>query len=147
MRIRDFARVERGPEPVFNIVTAEGVDAVLLNIRSQPDGSTLDIARDLKNVLSEAKADLPPEMKIAYYYDQSLFVHESVGSVRDAIVFGLILSILIIFLFLKDWGITLTAIVVIPVTVLITAVAMKFAGLSFQPYDSRGYRRGNRAGN
>ena len=40
----DFARVERGPEPVFNVVTAEGQEAVLLNIRSQPDGSTLDIA-------------------------------------------------------------------------------------------------------
>ncbi len=42
VRVRDFARVERGPEPVFNIVTADGESAVLLNVRSQPDGSTLD---------------------------------------------------------------------------------------------------------
>ncbi len=131
VRIRDFARVERGPEPVFNIVTAEGVNAVLLNIRSQPEGSTLDIARDLRQVLREAKKDLPQDLKIAYYYDQSLFVHESVGSVRDAILFGLILSVLIIYLFLRNWGVTLTAIVVIPITVLITFVAMRLAGLSF----------------
>jgi CzcA family heavy metal efflux pump len=129
--IRDFARVERGPEPVFNVVTAEGVPAVLLNVRSQPDGSTLDIASGLEQVLGELKADLPPDMKIAYYYDQSTFVRESVGSVRDAIFFGVILSVLIIYLFLKNWGVTLTAITVIPVTVLITLVAMQLAGLSF----------------
>jgi multidrug efflux pump subunit AcrB len=64
IRIRDFARVERGPEPVFNVVTAEGVNAVLLNIRSQPDGSTLDIANGLKQVMREVKKDLPPDLKV-----------------------------------------------------------------------------------
>lgn len=131
IRIRDFARVERGQEPVFNVVTAEGVNAVLLNIRSQPDGSTLDIASGVKQILLDVKKDLPPDLKTAYYYDQSLFVRESVGSVRDAILFGLILSVVIIYLFLKNWGITLTAIVVIPVTVLVTLVAMNLAGMSY----------------
>jgi CzcA family heavy metal efflux pump len=131
VRIRDFARVERGPEPVFNVVTAEGVPAVLLNVRSQPDGSTLDIASGVRQVLRDLERDLPSDLKTAYYYDQSLFVRDSVGSVRDAIVFGLVLSVLILYLFLKDWGVTATAIVVIPVTVLITLVAMKLAGLSF----------------
>jgi CzcA family heavy metal efflux pump len=131
IRIRDFARVERGPEPVFNVVTAEGVPAVLLNVRSQPDGSTLDIARGLEQVLRDVKKDLPSDMRTAYYYDQSSFVRAAVSSVWDAILFGLILSVVIIYLFLKNWGTTLTAIVVIPVTVLITLVAMKLAGLSF----------------
>jgi hypothetical protein len=45
IRIKDFARVERGPEPVFNLVIADSKEAILLNIRSQPDGSTLEIAR------------------------------------------------------------------------------------------------------
>ncbi|HEY5480044.1 MAG TPA: efflux RND transporter permease subunit, partial [Verrucomicrobiae bacterium] len=131
VRIKDFARVERGPEPVFNVVTAEGQNAVLLNIRSQADGSTLDIAKALQQVLHDLKRDLPPDMKTAYYYDQSLFVRASVRSVWDAIVFGLILSVLIIYLFLKNWGITFTAILVIPVTVLITLVAMWMVGMSF----------------
>ena len=102
VRIRDFARVERGPEPVFNIVTAECVNAVLLNIRSQPDGSTLDIARDLRIELAALKRELPPDMKLAFFYDQSQIVRESVRSVWEAIIFGLILSVLIIFLFLKN---------------------------------------------
>jgi CzcA family heavy metal efflux pump len=130
VRIRDFARVERGPEPAFNVVTAEGVSAVLLNVRSQPDGSTIDIAKGLKKVMADLKAELPPDVKLVSFYDQSLFVRASAGSVWDAILFGLILSVVIIYLFLKNWGTTLTAIIVIPVTVLVTLMAMKLTGLS-----------------
>jgi CzcA family heavy metal efflux pump len=130
VRISDVARVERGPEPVFNVVTAEGVPAVLLMVRSQPDGSTIDIANGLKKVMTELKGGLPRDVKLTTFYDQSLFVRASAGSVWDAILFGLILSVVILFLFLKNWGTTLTAIIVIPVTVLVTLVAMKLAGLS-----------------
>jgi len=63
-QLKDVARVERGPEPVFNIVTAEGVNAVLLNIRSQPDGSTLNIKRQLDDGLAELKRELPPDVKL-----------------------------------------------------------------------------------
>jgi CzcA family heavy metal efflux pump len=131
LRLKDFARVERDPEPVFNVVTADGVNAVLLNIRSQPDGSTLDIADGLKAEIRALQRQLPPDMKLAFFYDQSLLVRAAVHSVLEAILLGLILSVVIIYLFLKNWGTTLTAIVVIPVTVLITMVAMRFAGMSF----------------
>jgi len=131
VRIRDFARVERGPEPVFNLVTAAGVSAVLLNVRSQPDGSTLNIARDLRRELAALKSELPPDMKLAFFYDQSVIVRESVRSVWEAIFFGLLLSVVIIYFFLKNWGTTLVATLVIPVTVLITLVAMKIGGLTF----------------
>ena len=131
LRLRDFARVERAPEPVFNVVTADGVNAVLLNIRSQPDGSTLDIADGLNTEIRALQRELPPDTKLAFFYDQSLLVRASVQSVWEAILFGLILSVVIIYLFLKNWGTTLTAIVVIPVTVLITLVAMRITGLGF----------------
>jgi CzcA family heavy metal efflux pump len=131
VRVRDIARVERGPEPVFNIVTADGENAVLLNIRSQPDGSTLDIARALKRQLAELKRELPPDMKLAFFYDQSEIVRSSVQSVWEAIIFGLALSVLILFVFLKNWRTTFIATLVIPVTVLATVLAMKIAGLTF----------------
>ena len=131
IRIRDFARVERGPEPVFNVVTADGKEAVLLNIRSQPGGSTLEIARVLKSELKKLKKELPPDLKLAFFYDQSLIVRESVKSVWQAIIFGLFLSVIVLYLFLKDWGMTLVATLVIPATVLITLIAMKVMGLSY----------------
>jgi len=131
VRVKDFARVERGPEPVFNVVTAEGVNAVLLNIRSHPDGSTLDIASALRRELRSLERELPPDMKLAFFYDQSVLVRDSVKSVWEAIIFGLILSVVIIYFFLKNWGTTLTAIIVIPVTVLVTILAMNLLHMSF----------------
>jgi CzcA family heavy metal efflux pump len=129
--VRDFARVVRGPEPVFNYVTAEGQEAVLINIYSQPDGSTLDIARRLTADLKALRSELPPDLKLAFFYDQSLLVRSSVRSVWEAIIFGLVLSVLILFFFLKSWRTTFVAILVIPVTVLVTLLSIKAAGLSF----------------
>ena len=131
VRVKDVAAVERGPEPAFNVVTAEGIDAVLLNVRSQPDGSTLDIAEQLRTEIRTLKAELPPDIKLAFFYDQSELVRDSVQSVWEAIFFGLLLSVVIIYLFLKNWGTTLTAVVVIPVTVLITIVVMYLMGMSY----------------
>jgi len=132
VRIRDFARVERGPEPVFNVVNAQGRRAVLMNIRAQPRGSSiLNIAAELKSQLAELRRTLPQDMELSFYYDQSLLVKDSVGSVWEAIILGLIFAVVILYLFLKNWGSVLTAIVVIPVSVLATAVVMLGAKLTF----------------
>jgi len=132
VRIRDFARVERGPEPVFNVVNAQGRRAVLMNIRAQPTGSSiLQIADDLKAQLADLRKTLPPDMQLSFYYDQSLLVRDSVGSVWEAIIVGLLFAVVILYLFLKNWGSVLTAVVVIPVCVLATVVAMFAAKLTF----------------
>jgi len=131
IRIKDFARVERTQEPAFNIVTANGVNAVLLNVYSQPDGSTLDIARQLKQELESLKKALPPGMQASVFYDQSLLVGDSIRSVWEAILLGLILSVVILYLFLKNWGATLIAAVVIPSTVLITLLMLRIMELGF----------------
>ncbi|HPA19565.1 MAG TPA: efflux RND transporter permease subunit [Verrucomicrobiae bacterium] len=132
VRVRDFARVERGPEPVFNVVNAQGRRAVLMNIRAQPTGSSiLQIARDLKAQLAELRRTLPPDMELSFYYDQSLLVRESVRSVWESIIVGLLFAVVILYLFLKNWGSVLTAVVVIPVCVLATMVAMLAAKLTF----------------
>jgi len=131
VRIKDFARVVPGQEPVFNIVTAEGVNAVLLNVRSQPDGSTLAIADALKEDLKALRRELAPDLRLAFFYDQSLLVRSSVRSVWEAIGFGLVLSMAILFLFLKRPGTTLIAVAVIPAAVLATLIAMKALGMSF----------------
>lgn len=131
IRIKDFARVERTQEPVFNVVTANGVNAVLLNVYSQPDGSTLDIAKQLKQELESLKNALPPDMQATVFYDQSLLVGDSIQSVWEAIILGLILSIAILYVFLRNWGATLIAAIVIPATVLITLLALRVMGLGF----------------
>ncbi len=129
--IKDVARVERGPQPAYTLVTAQGRQAVLFNIESHPDASVLGIASALQKQLAELHHELPPDMHLEFFYDQSQFVRDSVGSVWDAIIFGLILSVCILYFFLKDWGSVWTAIVTIPISVLITFVVMQATGMSF----------------
>jgi CzcA family heavy metal efflux pump len=131
IRIQDVAKVARGPAPAFTSITAQGRQAVLFNIESQPDASILQIAADLQKDLQQLLQELPPGMHLAFFYDQSQFVRDSVGSVWDAILFGLILSVVILYFFLKSWGSVWTAIVTIPISVLITFVVMKVVGMSF----------------
>jgi CzcA family heavy metal efflux pump len=129
--LKEFARVERSAAPVLNVVTANGADAVLLNIFSQPDGSTLDIADHVHQLMDQIRGSLPPGMKLSLFYDQSLLVRDSVHSVWDAIIFGLVLAVAILYLFLWDAGMTFVATAVIPITVLLTILAMKIFGQSF----------------
>ena len=138
VRVKDVATVVPGQEPRFDIVTADGGRAVLLNVRSQPEGSTVAIADDIEKQVELLRQELPPDVRVAVFYDQSLLVRESVGSVWESILFGLFLSVAILFGFLKSgqrWTTTATttlvAVVVIPVTVLAALVAMKLLGMSF----------------
>ena len=131
VRIRDFARVEKSSEPASTVVTANGAQSVLIMVRSQADGSTVDIVDQLHAEIRSLKTRLPVDMKMSFFYDQSILVRDSVHSVWEAIIFGLILSVAILFIFLKDWGSTLVAIVVIPVTVLVTLLAMRLFGMTF----------------
>ncbi len=129
--VRDIAEVRRGQAPQFNIVTAEGTDAVLMNILSQPDGNTVAIADALQAELKRIKKELPADMKLAFFYDQSLFVREGVRSVWECILLGLGLSVLILYGFLRSVASTLVAAAVIPVTVLLTLVGMRIFQMSF----------------
>jgi CzcA family heavy metal efflux pump len=129
VRLSDVATVTRGAKPKFSVVTANGVEAVLLNVYSHPDGSTLGIARQVNAQIAQLQKQFP-DIRLSSFYDQSLLVHNSVRSVWEAIVFGLILSIVILQLFLRDWGATAVAIIVIPVTVLFTLLCLKLLGQS-----------------
>ena len=129
--LRDVARIERGVAPRFNIVTSEGVNAVLLNIRSQPDASTVEVAAGVEKELAALRTVLPDNLTLAPFYDQSILVRESARSVWECIAFGLVLSIGIMLAFLKDVRLAAVAVLVIPLTVLITIAAMKPLHLSF----------------
>jgi len=74
---------------------------------------------------------LPKGIKVEPFYDQSLIVNQSISSVRDAILLGLILASIILVVFLRDWGTSIVAGLVIPVTVSVTFIALKMLGESF----------------
>src|SRR5437773_8801888 len=129
--VSDIAKVQQGTEPIYTIVNADGHNAVLVNINRQPDANTVTVTDEVKAELALIERDLPKDIRIAPFYDQSLLVRASVSSVRDAIMLGLILSFAILYAFLRNVGTTFVAILVIPVTILVTFLAMYLVGLSF----------------
>ncbi len=131
VRVGDVASVAPGVKPVYTIVTANGKPAVLLNINRQPDGNTVQVANEVHDEIERIRKTLPPGVEILPFYDQSIIVGESIKSVRDAILLGLILASIILVVFLRDWGTSLVAGLVIPVTVMVTFIALKVMGQTF----------------
>ncbi len=129
--IADVATIAPGVEPQYTMVTADGHPAVLVNVNRQPDANTVAVVDEVKAALRAIKGQIPGDVRVAAYYDQSLLVRDSISSVRDSIIIGLLLSVGILYAFLRNWGTTFVAIVVIPVTILVTFLAMYLAGLSF----------------
>jgi multidrug efflux pump subunit AcrB len=131
VRIGDVASVAPGVKPVYTIVTANGKPAVLLNINRQPDGNTVQVANEVHDEIERIRKTLPSGVEIQPFYDQSIIVGESINSVRDAILLGVILASIILVVFLRDWGTSLVAGLVIPVTILVTFIALKLMGQTF----------------
>jgi CzcA family heavy metal efflux pump len=129
--VGDVATVTGGVEPQYTMVTADGKPAALVNVNRQPDANTVAVVDEVRNTLATLKGQIPADVHVATYYDQSLLVRESISSVRDAIIIGLLLSVVILYAFLRNWGTTFVAILVIPVTILVTFLAMWLARLSF----------------
>jgi multidrug efflux pump subunit AcrB len=131
VRIGDVATVGPSVAPVYTIVTANGKSAVLLSINRQPESNTLAVADEVHAQIQELAATLPPGVHLEPFYDQSTIVHDSIASVRDAVLLGLILSSAILVLFLRDWGTSLVAGLVIPATLLLTFIVLKISDQSF----------------
>ena len=131
VRIGDIAAVTPGVKPVYTIVNADGKPAILLNINRQPDSNTVQVADEVHAEIDRIRKSMPPGIEIRPFYDQSIIVGESIKSVRDAILLGLILASIILVVFLRDWGTSVVAGLVIPVTVLVTFIALKVLGESF----------------
>jgi CzcA family heavy metal efflux pump len=131
LRLGDIAKIEPSVAPVYTVVTANGKPAVLINVDRQPDSNTLQVANEVHALIKELTPTLPPGVHLEVFYDQSTIVHDSIASVRDAGLLGLVLSSIILVLFLRDWGTSLVAGLVIPATLIITFIVLKFTDQSF----------------
>src|SRR4029077_10023164 len=109
IRLGDIAKITPSVAPVYTAVTANGKPAVLLNVDRQPDSNTLQVANEVHALIKEIIPTLPPGVHLEAFYDQSTIVHDSIASVRDAGLLGLVLSSIILVLFLRDWGTSLVA--------------------------------------
>ncbi|MGB7719961.1 MAG: efflux RND transporter permease subunit, partial [Bryobacteraceae bacterium] len=131
VRIGDIATVSPSVMPVYTVVTANAKPSVLLYVFRQPDGNTVQVANAIHAEIDQIRKSLPKGIELRPFYDQSELVNDSIGSVRDAILIGLVLASLIMVLFLRDWGTSLVAGLVIPATIALTFIALRIMGESF----------------
>jgi CzcA family heavy metal efflux pump len=131
VRIADIAAVGPSVMPVYTVVTANARPAVLLSINRQPASNTVVVARAVHAEIAQIKKELPKGVDLRPFYDQSEIVNDSISSVRDAILLGLVLASLIMVLFLRDWGTSLVAGLVIPATIAVTFIALRAMGQTF----------------
>ncbi len=130
VRIQDIGSVSSSTAPNYTAVSANGKPAVLLSINRQPNSNTVQVANEVTREMEAIRPSLPYGVQMLPFYDQSNIVQQSIASVRDAIIIGLIFAGIIIWLFLRDWGSMMTALVV-PVTIVVTFIAIKMLHQSF----------------
>jgi len=131
IHIGDVAEVHPSVKPNFTIVTGGGKPAVLLNINRQPSANTLAVGNEVHAELARLEQSLPPGIKITNYYDQSELVSASIHDVRDTILIGIVLASIVLVIFLRDWGTSLIAGLVIPISIAVAFIVLKVLGESF----------------
>ncbi|MDE1893567.1 MAG: efflux RND transporter permease subunit [Xanthomonadaceae bacterium] len=131
VRLGDVARVSLSHVPQWIKVNADGQDAVLLQVYQQPNGNSVQIARDVRQRLADFAPQMPAGVKVANWYDQTQLVTSAAGSVRDAILIGIVLAGLVLFVFLRNTRVILIALIVVPAVLAITVLLLYVLGMSF----------------
>ena len=131
IQLKDVAEIRAARAPIWARVTAGGRDAVLINIRQSRGANSPELTKAVRDKLAALGSELPADIKIDTYYDQSELVLAAASSVRDAILIGAVLAGIILLLFLRDLRLTLIIAVVLPVVLAITTLLLNVLGLSF----------------
>src|SRR5262249_55951525 len=128
IRVGDVAQVYPGAPDRTSLVTGNGRPAAVINVSQQVDASILDVQSGIETALPELASALPPGLRLSKVYDLADFVRTAIANVRDAILIGGLLAVVILLVFLHDWRMTVIASLTLPLTVLATFLFMGFFG-------------------
>jgi CzcA family heavy metal efflux pump len=130
LRVQDIAEVTPGSPDRTGLITGNGRDAASISVSQQVGANILEIETGIEQAVGELAHTLPAGLQITKVYDLAEFVRSAIASVRDAILLGGFLAVVILLLFLRDWRLTLVASVTLPLAVLMTLVVMHLFGES-----------------
>ena len=134
VRLSDVATVKNGTMPQFFDVTAGGKEAVTVLVYQQPGSSMVAIAHNVAAALDNFAPQIPPNVTLSKWYDQSTLVVAAATSVRDAILIGIVLAAGVLMFFLRSWRITLLAMLIVPASLAAAVEAlMKFKAVKPDP--------------
>ena len=129
--LRELGKISLEEAPEYTRYAAQGHEAVLINVLRQPTGSTLEVADGARRWLRDSSARLLVGIHPEIFYDQSDLVRSSIGSVRDSLIVGAILAILVVGLFLLRLRLGLAAAVILPGSIGFTLLGFHLAHQSF----------------
>jgi CzcA family heavy metal efflux pump len=130
VRVADVAQVFPGAPDRTTLITGNGRDAAVISVSQQPGASILAVKAGIERMLAELTHTLPSGLRLSKVYDLAEFVATAIANVRDAILIGGVLAVLVLLFFLRDWRVTLVASVTLPLTVLATFLFMPLFGES-----------------
>ena len=130
VRIRDIGIAELGPADLKSYMKMNGVPMVGVVVVPQPGANHIEIADAVYSRMEQIKKDLPDDVEYTYGFDNTKFIRASIDEVKNTVYEAFVLVIIIIFLFLRDWRVTLIPCIVIPVSLIGAFFVMYVAGFS-----------------
>ncbi|QNR86021.1 efflux RND transporter permease subunit [Pedobacter riviphilus] len=130
VKVMDIAKVNIQQSVEYTRINANGKDGILIAVIKQPNANLIDLSNEMFIKVEQLKHILPAGVSIKPYYVQADFVNESVKSVRDSLLIGLALAIIVAFIFLRSFKASVTLLITIPVTLCLTIIVIYFIGYS-----------------
>ena len=124
-----IASIRRAPAPAWTRVTANGTDAVLVNIRQAPSADAVALVKGVNDRM--VRSGLPADVKVSPYYDQSELVTGAADAVRDAILLGALLAGVVLFVFLRSWRLMTITAMLLPAVLAATCLVLYVTHMSF----------------
>lgn len=130
VRFGDVGTAELDPENRKNILRLNGLPMVSCVVIPQPGANQIVIADEVRVRLDQMKKDLPDDVSMDIAFDNTHFIRASIREVQNTVIVAFILVVIIIFLFLRNWRVTLIPTLVIPISLIGTFFIMYLAGFS-----------------
>ena len=130
IRIKDVADVVLGPENEESSLKESGIPMIAMAIIPQPGSNYVSISNEFYKRLDQMKKDVPEDIKLNIAMDQTRFIKKSISEVEETLLIAVILVILIIYLFFRDWLIALRPLIDIPVSLIGAFFIMYVAGFT-----------------
>lgn len=130
IRLSDIGYAELGAADLKSYMKMNGVPMVGVVVIPQPGANHIEIADAVYERMEQMKKDLPEDVSFSYGFDNTKFIRASIAEVESTVYEAFILVIIIIFLFLRDWRVTLIPCIVIPVSLIGAFFVMYVASFS-----------------
>jgi CzcA family heavy metal efflux pump len=128
IRVSDVATVQAGAPDRTTLISGDGLVAANISVSQQVGANILDVRTGVETALADLAKTLPTGLKLSKTYDLAEFVATAIANVRDAILIGSVLAVIVLLVFLRDWRLTLVASITLPLTVMTTFLVMRWLG-------------------